>query len=113
MVNSTQYLHIYTQVSVGENRYTCAAFQITWFPYLCHESYLIASVNVFVCAGARPDILNEWKQTPLKLAEDELAKQSDPKRRQQYEKVQESGTSLSCFNTYVALMISKVQLDYC
>ena len=56
-------------------------------PYLCLESYLIVSMNVIICAGAKTDIHDEDGQTPLQLAEEKLADTTDPDRKQQYEKV--------------------------
>ena len=86
---------VYTQVSLGENLYTCITKQIACLSYmcLCYESYLILSVKVVICAGARADTQDEDGKTPLELAEEELVEQSDAKTRQQYDKVQKANTN--------------------
>ena len=48
------------------------------------------SVNVLNYAGARTDIQSRNKQTPLQLAEEQLADSTDPDKRHQYEKVNKS-----------------------
>ena len=55
-----------------------------------NESYLIVSVNVVICAGARTDIQDDVGKTLLQIAEEYLADESDPKQRQQLQEVQES-----------------------
>ena len=41
----------------------------------------------FVCLGARADIKDEDGKTPLQVAEEMLAKESDQEEKQRYEKV--------------------------
>ena len=43
----------------------------------------------FVCKGASADIKDDNEETPLQVAEEELAKTSDPEERQRFEKVRE------------------------
>ena len=53
----------------------------------------------FVCIGANVDIKDEDGQTPLQVAEEELAKESDPEAKQPYEKVHED-THIHCTITH-------------
>ena len=82
---------MYKSVQVETNTNTCTVEQVIWTQYLCRESYLIVRLNVTICAGARVDIQNGDGNTPIQLAEEALGEKSDPKEKQQYEKVHEDG----------------------
>ena len=43
----------------------------------------------FVCLGASADIKDNWGRMPLQVAENELARESDPEKKQRFEKVHE------------------------
>ena len=53
----------------------------------------------FVCLGASADIKDRYrKKTPLQVAEEELAKEPDPEKKQRYEKVHQDAHTITHFD---------------
>ena len=69
---------------------------IHMYMYLCLESCLIVNVNITICAGARIDIEDEDGETALQRAEEKLADEDDPERRQCFEKVHKDTHTVHC-----------------